>query len=98
MNVPAEIILAKLSIEFWTAADDVIQCVQTKVFCFPQLAAKRSSIEIAPQRPDSVNKREPGQIKPGGSEIPNLVFRRPAQEVNCGITDQQCIVGNGRRL
>ena len=46
MNVPAEIIFAEVVIVFRAIADDMIEGVQPKTFCFPKVLAQGSSEDL----------------------------------------------------
>src|ERR1043165_5658916 len=82
VDMPAEVILAKLLIVFRAAADDVIERIQTEILRLAKLKAKAPGIETAAQCPNGINKREIGHRQPRRSEVIDLVFRRSAQEVD----------------
>jgi len=64
VNVPAEVVLAKIVVIFGTAADDGIECVQAEAPRFAQLSAQPAILNSTTQRPDGINERQLCQFKP----------------------------------
>src|SRR2546427_12166660 len=73
MNVPAEVILAKVIIVFGPFADDVVERFKPEVLRVAEPPAQGVVLDSPPQRPDRVNERQTRQLHPGGSPVPYLM-------------------------
>src|SRR3954471_13842849 len=98
MNMPAEVVFAKLLIVFGSTADDVIQSVQAKVFCLAQLGTEPLVVKPTAQRPNSVDKRQVGHCEPGGAQIPDRMRWRAAEKVDRRIADQENRIFPGSQM
>src|SRR5207245_11188237 len=88
MNVPAEVILAKVIIVFGPFADDVVERFKPEVLRVAESPAQRFILDSPPQCPDRVNERQTRQLHPGGSQVPNLMRGVGAQKTK-HWTDEQ---------
>src|SRR2546428_10673084 len=88
VNMPAQIIIAKIVIIIGARPNDVVERIHSEIAGFAQLAAQSGIFDTAPQRPDGVNKGQRGHFVPCSAEIPDVVVPWGAQEVQRWITDQ----------
>ncbi len=93
MNVPAQIIFAKIVVVFATALDDVIECVHAEVFRLPQQAAQALVVNASAQRPHGIHKGQPGQLRPGLAQVPDFVLARGELRIQRRLTDEQEVIG-----
>src|SRR5438105_1669554 len=91
MNVPAEIILAKIQVIFGSALDDVIQRIQTEIARFAQVAAKIEVVYPTAKSPNGVNERKLGHLIPGCPKVQDLLFWAglAAKEIERDVPNQQ---------
>src|SRR5438876_5692281 len=89
VNVPAQIIPSKVVIVLATILDNGVERFHAEIFRSPELPAQTLVVEPAAQCPNCVDKRQTGQLIPGGSQVPNLVGRRGMDKIQSGIPDEQ---------
>src|SRR5256885_16964509 len=76
VNVPAQIIVAKIKIVLGAAANNVIERIQPKITGFSQLPPERGILDPTPQSPHGVDERQFCEFIPGRAQIPGLMFER----------------------
>src|SRR5215470_7212309 len=67
MDVPAQVIMAKIEIVICSIPNDVIECVQPEIARLSQLSTKGGILDTASQSPDRVNEWQFRQFEPGGA-------------------------------
>src|ERR1017187_8991464 len=72
VDMPAQVIFPEVVIVLGACADDGIECVQTKVARLAEQPSQFGILHATAQRPDGINEGQPGQLEPGGAQIPNL--------------------------
>src|SRR5947207_5112653 len=92
VNVPSQVILAEIVVVFVPAADDGVERVQTETLRLAQLPAQSGALHAAAQRPDGVNKWQPGHLIPRRAQVPDVVLTRRTQKINRRIANQQRVI------
>src|SRR5207247_9122033 len=71
------------------AVDDVVERVEAEILRVAELCAKQFVIDPTAQGPNRIDKRQACHLKPGCAQIPNLMWRRTAGEIDGWIADQE---------
>src|SRR5579863_521266 len=98
MNMPAEVVLAKLQAVLRSTPNNRIERVQAEIPRLAQLTAQSGIFHAATQSPDSVDERQHGELEPGRAQVPNFVLMRAEQQIQRAVPNQQSVIGQGRKI
>src|SRR5258706_7543052 len=92
MDVPAQIVVAKIVIVFGPAANDGIQRIEAKIPGFAQQTPQDGIFESPAQSPDGINEGKPSHFVPRRTQVPDLMALRRSREIQRWIAYQQSVV------